>query len=461
MNKKTDFGMIIAKIISFTTILLTFILFLYIDLESLTIWTTNIWDCIFDTGSIFNYYEYSAQNYHGITHVLVGSDIFVYLPWAIWNIPIWAIQRFSHISIIETPVLMLYSKLFLVVCFIATMMLSKKICKLLKLEDENNLLIYLSTSSIWTISAICYAGQNDILVILVFVTAFYFLLREKIWIFVLLSGISIAFKPYYIFAFILLILLYEKNIVKLSVKIVAGLIPYVLQKIIFWKAPMYLESLSNGPTTGELQKFFDFLVNMQPTAISVFVFLFLTLCILAYFYDIQDLEEKQKISIYYIVSSFVIMFLATRVMYYRFVYIIPFLYILFLMKSKKCWINMLFEMMFSGSMIYFFMTYDNWFYSPVFMKMVEGSESKWSLLDYIYSVGKYGEIPQHIFTNVFFVFSMIGILVVNHPRFKYTNKIMEKKPSGMMYLVRSLIYSIPLISVLTVMMIQIIFHVSL
>ena len=64
------------------------------DLQSLTIWSTNVLDVIYE-GKFRDLYEYTANNIYGVHHAHMGSELMSVLPWSIWNLPIWIIQRWS------------------------------------------------------------------------------------------------------------------------------------------------------------------------------------------------------------------------------------------------------------------------------------------------------------------------------------------------------------------------------
>ena len=87
----------------------------YEDLRSLTVWSCNIWDTLADTGNIRMFYQYTAQNIYNVPHEMMGCDILICIPWAIWNLPIWILQRFFGLIIVEHPILLFYSKCFLLI----------------------------------------------------------------------------------------------------------------------------------------------------------------------------------------------------------------------------------------------------------------------------------------------------------------------------------------------------------
>lgn len=175
MSKKYSLSFLISSVAFF----LAFVLFYYMDLKSLTVWTVNIWDTLAETGNIRHFYEYSAMNLYQLDHAMVGSDIFIYLPWAIWNLPIWILQRFAGLAVIEHFWMVLYSKCFLLAVFALILYLARKIALLFTTEKEDiHRMLFLSATSFFTITSLAYIGQNDVLVIAPFLMGIYELLKE-------------------------------------------------------------------------------------------------------------------------------------------------------------------------------------------------------------------------------------------------------------------------------------------
>ena len=168
MNTKRKY--ILPGIISGFTILATFLLYIYIDLTSLTVWTLNIWENLAAGNGFRFFYAYSAENIYSLPHAMVGSDILIYIPWAVWNLPIWILQQFFGIDAAYSVGSLLWSKLFLAVVFALCVIPVKRIVR--DAEDVSKIL-FLSCTSFFVIMSVCYAGQNDSVVIFAFLIFFY------------------------------------------------------------------------------------------------------------------------------------------------------------------------------------------------------------------------------------------------------------------------------------------------
>ena len=73
--------------------------FFYLDARSLTVWSVNLLDAFAD-GKLMDYYLYCYINEYGAASAAFAGPYFVLIPWAIWNITIWLIQKYAGVRII-------------------------------------------------------------------------------------------------------------------------------------------------------------------------------------------------------------------------------------------------------------------------------------------------------------------------------------------------------------------------
>lgn len=437
--RKIPLPYLISFGISLFCFLLAFGTCFYTDLKSLTIWTTNIWDTLYFTGNLREYYSFTSQNLYFLDHSMVGSDILIYIPWAIWNLPIWFIQRFSGIAITQSPLMLLYSKCFLLLILVLALVIIYRILKKITLSEETALSnITILCSSFFVLTGIAYIGQNDILVIIVFLLALEQLLNSHKKRFLLLAALSIALKPFFIFSYIAIILYIEKKLHKICLYALCGMSIYLIQKLPFYKAPMYAESLSYGPTGNIIGLLLEHTIPLSRVGISVFVLSLLAVYFIAYLdTDTKDCAHRY---IYYCTLPFISLFAFTNYECYRPIYLITLLVILNAFKPEYHRINLILELLFSGGLIIFYMSTDMLFYNPDYIHL----PARHAEFDSIYS------FLQNHFPNVglkafmaLSLFALIGLAIINHPDFKSENKILCMKEEKYLPILRSIIYSFP------------------
>lgn len=429
----------IALCISLVLFGAVFIFSYYMDLKSLTVWTTNIWDTFFHTHGFRNYYEYSAMNLYGLDHAMVGSDILIYLPWAVWNLPIWALQYFLDIHIIEHAWMLLYSKLFLLVITGGVLFLAKEIGRFFTTDESAlNRMVILAGTSFFILTAVGYVGQNDVVVIAPFLLAILNLLKKNKWKFFLWAALSIAFKPFFLFSYVAVILLFEKELIKIGLYSLLGFSIYFLQKIPFLGAPSYTESISYGPTKGAFGAMLKYVLDVPPAGASLFFLGMGIICLMAYLHSSQVLEKEYVL--YYSVAPLLIFFMFTRYEFYRPIYLVPLLYLLMLCKPRLNRTNLLLEMAMTGALMTFYMMDEILFYNPHYMLIPSENLHFQTISEWLTS--KLPGFGYTAFTAVFLL-AMALLLIVNHPRFMWKNPVLEKEEESWLVVVRSMLFALP------------------
>ena|GEM_PF-211091 len=406
--------------------LIAIVTFFFVDLVSLTIWSTNLLDVILD-GNLRGFYAFSAENIHGVYHTIAGMEIFALIPHAIWNIPIWIAQRFFHIEIVDSAVCLIWSKLYFVGLLAATCRVAFKISMLLN-PDKNKarMVCFLSVSSIFVFTSIYYAGQNDIFFLLLGLLSISFLLKNKNGLFILFAGLSILAKPFFLFPFVALLLLTEKNILKIFGKLLVCLSFSLPFKVLFLGAPLYQESLAAG--SGHLiQRFVA--EGMYPSGLGEFAPIIVCLCVLYLFAFLKvpkDEAERNSYVIYFTAAAFLLILLWTSVEYYRPLILVPIVPLLLVHNTRFFKLNILLEMIMSFSFS-FTKLFQAEVYRTSYMKGlapqlfggIEGQEFT-GLPYYLYSKQGYDDY-MGIYLPAFqavFVFSVLALIIINFPAFR-------------------------------------------
>lgn len=346
--------------------LFAFVSFIYNDFKSLTIWSVNLLDVTFEGRPLY-FFEYSAQNIHQVPHRFI-ANIWAVLPWSIWNIPIWILQRFFGYNILESHFSMAWSKLFLVVSLAGVTFLAYKISDLIISDKKRSMwAAILTASSVFVFTSVYYAGQNSIVSILYSVLAFYLYLKGKNKGFIFWSAMSIAVKPFFIFAFIALLLYRQKNVLKIMRDILLVSSITVISRVVFLMAPSYTEALEYGP-------FSQILVRMlsvgAPTSVGI-ASIFISGLVIVYFWAYIIREDTKKINyipIYLCVVPNLLLILFSDYEWYRPIVLIPFLPILLVSCRNWFRINIILELVFSSVGTWLLLFRNSWMYSPVFMQ---------------------------------------------------------------------------------------------
>ncbi len=432
----------IAFIISAALLLCTAFTAYYVDFQSLSVWSLYIWDTLYATGNPTHFYAHAAQNIWHAPHGTVGSDALIYIPWAIWNFPMWILQRFFGCNLMENPLMQLYSKCFLLLLIFGSAMIFKKITKLFPIsEDHANNCVFLFFSGFFTLLSTAYIGQNDILVVFVLLLAMYALLSGKWKTFLFWAALSIAFKPYFIFPYIAIILFKEKRIHYILWYGIVGMSIYMGQKLPFLNAPMYQESFSGGATHMILRLMIENSINFTPHMVSLFVLCLLGVYVLAYFSESGENSNEQVI--YYALLPYICFFLFVRYESYRPLYLFVFMALMIMAKPVYYRINLLLEIVASACLMYYYLYNGGCFFDGQYLLLPGAHDSYISLSAFVKShiATSYNTVCMAVFLLCLLIFA-----VINHPGFRLQNKALVMKEERYIIVLRSCFFALPFLA---------------
>jgi len=441
--KPTKIEYIIAIVIA----LVMLFLYSYNDLKSLTIWSTNMLDVLFE-GDITKYYAYTAENIYNAPHQYVSGTLYNFIPWAIWNIPIWILQRFLDIPILTTPLSLIWSKLFLVANLGLTLYFAYKIVMILT-NDKNKSIwtVFLSGTFFYSYVGVFYAGQTCIQICLFGTLAIYMLLKNKNNLFLLFASLAVSTKYFFLFPVIAIILLLEKDIFKIIKKLFIIVLPIFIFSLIVNNFPMYAESSSANP-------FFAMLTGLINSSITIMngnkISLFILSLIAIYFYSYitvpKDEKERNHYIIYLTVASIMVLFMFTNFQFYRMTLLIPFIYILFSINPKQFKLNIILDTVMCGASAIMMTFSDITYFFSTKNSMPNGILGQFMNLEQIpnETIGRLitsvsGKNMILSISSTVTLAAMVLLLVINNPKFKQKNIYQNEKMDRWLIWIRMLL----------------------
>jgi len=244
----------------------------------------------------------------------------------IWGIPLYLYRNFCgiHEDITQSFGQILYGKSILLLALIITVILVYKICCALgskKHEAKWGAYLYF-TSSIVTCST-GIIGQSDVIGMILILAGFLAYIRGQYKKFLIYFIIAMPFKMYAFFLMFPLMLLQEKNIVR------------IIRNLVFIAVPMLLFDLSqiSNPVALRTKTFFNLTIFKRLSAhmlplfhgqASVFVVLLGILCVYCYLHDKRS-EEEKNFALFISIASGVILFTSFNTYPYWMIYLAPYL----------------------------------------------------------------------------------------------------------------------------------------
>ena len=328
--------LILAMLIACSYIIVFFV-FKYCDLTSITAWSYGLWDSVAH-GSVLHIYEYWDQNMrHAIHQHCVGNYLWL-VPVAVWNLPLWLLNGGAGNMALQ-PKAFLWTKAFFVLCVFLTMAalvkLIKEIYNLSTSVDCIEIALLFIASPELALSTV-YAGQDEIVYILLFICGLYRLFSKKDWVgYIMFSVISITICPLMFLPFISIVLMSQKMVVRIIENAAFTVFPTILFELIY---------RNNGSYHENKQSFYEWtadLLTLQTVdiaGVTVSVLGVILIAGLVYCYYRIDFDYRTGNGLDEAIWMLALMMLVFCTLsgnhFYRFFIYVPFLLML-IFKSKK------------------------------------------------------------------------------------------------------------------------------
>lgn len=413
--KKMDW--LLLGIVSFVF----FISYIYADLFYTTRHGINLWTTIMD-GRFFNYYSYNAGVVSSPLYPATGPmyPFLTYAVFAVWNFPLWILEHFFKVDVFTSAWCMLWMKAILLPFLYISAYYIYKICRHLELKENYSkwaAFIFLTSGLVF--SSIFIMTQYDVLYIPFMLMGLLAYLRKNYKKFILFFAIAIAFKLFAFMAFIPMLLLIEKKVLKIIMKIALALSVIVIVKI-----PFMFDKVTDGTASSLIiEKITNNQLPFGLSSVCIYVSAFIGICIFCYVKIINDEIEYQKYSIYIPFLAFSAFFLLTNSYPYWFVLLTPFATLVYVQNEKHIKINLLLDALMSSSMIIlqqivYFWCYGLLVIQPMFLPKIFGKVENMVTplsINQVYEKLAINFLTPQILNSVYFA-AFISILVINFPR---------------------------------------------
>lgn len=346
--------------------------FFYNDIIATSRHGINLWHCLADGESILNFFTYNAKienvkTYAHIENQSAAYSFVVYLVFAIWNLPLFFLERFAKIDIFANSLIVFYTKSLLVLALLYSGKILKQICGQLKWsKSKSSWVEFIYLSSTLVMSCIVIEGQYDIFSVCLTLLAIRSYLKDDKLGFIGWFSLAFTFKLFAFIIFIPLLLFKEKKITKILSSTIISIVPLVLIKLIFKIG----ETTHTGSIVLERNLFSSWFsaANFAIAGYDVYFFIvaMTLLCIYCYYKDIKDKDLFLQYTIYISFLSYCIFFLLIPAHPYWFILIAPYLTLIIFSNSEKFKLNLLLETIGLASLFLFQQIKYFWCFSPAY-----------------------------------------------------------------------------------------------
>lgn len=335
--------------ILFFLFLIPFVTMMYGDTRAFVHYGVNFWRSITEGGGLHNFYEYSNEMLAYYRENGIGGayeviyDFPVYIVLGIWGLPLWIVC--SKLGIEETSNMwtMLYAKSEYIVALIIVAYLIYKICKNISVDNimaKWTSFLFLSSELVFV--QIGIAGQLDVLGMPFTLLAIYFFQKKNKWKFLIFFSIAVGFKQFPLFIFLPLVMLIEKNVLKIIADTVIVFAVTVLTGLPFPKGTQAMQ-VKNEVRGRFMEAFLGVKAPLYNNAVPIIVLLIGGICVFCYLKKIKDDDELEQYSVFIPALSMFVLFISFDSNPYWFIHLAPFMAILVSYNSSRFHELMLFE----------------------------------------------------------------------------------------------------------------------
>lgn len=287
-------------------------------------------------------------------------DLSIYIIFAIWNIPCFIYERITGMDAQMLVPFLLWGKALVLGGFVLFIYEFKEFCSsLLCFSQDND--SYLVNDRL--VPALCltplfllytlYTGTYDIIGIILIVKGISCLFKGNEKQFVIWFSIATSIKYFAVLVFIPLILIREKKISRLIIRVLECISVTVVEKIIMIQSSSTLLGSLGFAVAFTKQGGKSSMFSLGD--MSMFLLCYCFLCLYCYLQTDNSEIMNQKKMLYVITFTWTILVLFININSYWIIYIIPFLIILVFYLNKNVFLNVILELIFSCSMFTYLM----------------------------------------------------------------------------------------------------------
>lgn len=322
--------------------LFVFLSYCYRDTISMIQYERNFAELLFK-GNIFDFYEHTYQlatekGYHVATY-----DFLVYIVMGLWGVPLYLLEQITGWNSMQETILLIYGKSILLVALAISSLYIYRIVFFITGNMKNSIRsIYIFVTSILVFEAIGYMGQSDILGISLILIGLEAYLKKENIRFLISFAIAVTFKQYALFVFIPLLVLINKNILKIILYTLVVLAPTILTNTFFDQTTQSMKE-KEGFAYKMFGKLVEQKISLGFSEISILILLLGVFYVLIFLKKVDSNEEFIKYAVFIPLTSMLLLFISFQGSPYWYLYISPFFAIVSMVNIERIRENLLFE----------------------------------------------------------------------------------------------------------------------
>ncbi len=339
--------------------------YFYADFYETGLEGVRFWDILF-AGNIRQFYKQIFLI--GNMQYVPLYDFPMYIIFAIWNLPLWIVEKITSIDIFHSSLCLMWMKslmLFFSFLFIKTF------CSMLEElgigEDDRKIGILMFFTSGFYVSGLVVLSQYDIISLTLTMLGLTYYLRNDEKKFIIVFALVAPFKYFGLLVFVPLLLLKEKRISRILLKMILVMIPCLFFWIVFpYGRPELVDGCVFSPSssgTNVAKPVYMDLFDRGNIAFGIlFLFIFGEIAFLfwCYMHEEKEVWKNGKLVMYCGFIAYFIQFTLAYSHPYWQLLMVPYVVALILLNKKYQYINIMLETLMTAAFIFAQMFYFTW-----------------------------------------------------------------------------------------------------
>ena len=339
--------------------LVLFYSYIYVDILEVTRLSLHYLDNLF-SGLARNFYteQIVLDSFSYVKYVEPTYEFPIYIIFAIWNLPIYILERFAGIDVLNNVFCLMWVKTMVLVFVFIFIKSLTKLCRTLDFSENDTILtVILFLTSNFLITSIIEISEYDIISLCFVLYGIDAYIRHDHRRFVMMFACAIPLKFFALLIFLPLILLKEKNIWKILGNLVAVMAPILLFRLIIpcsgQPAGLNLMDMFKGTNVGNLALLYaiEYYAKLVVGEVYYSVVCLGILMAFCYFLELKTDEDLKKYSIYVCMLSYAILFVTCYTHPYWILILVPFIHLVIVQNKRYIHINLVLEMVMTWGMI--------------------------------------------------------------------------------------------------------------
>lgn len=336
-------------------IVIPFLSYSYNDTIFLIRYGVNVAGSIFEGDGLLSFYTYNQIKMEELQAVgklaqIAVYDFPIYLVLGIWNFPLWLIGHVTGADPVETFGGIVWGKgLFLLFTFICAILICK-ICRQMQMEEKDAICaMVLFLTSIVTFSSVYIIGQCDVIVIAFILLGTLSLMQGKRKWFVLWFAVAISMKMFALFIFVALLLLAEKNIIKIGLQAMAGISLTMISRLAFMQQSNAGVEVKDGFERYNITTLLSNKLPLFNATVPVVLVFLAAVFLFCYMKRTQEKDLSEYI-IYVSLLAILTVLISFQATPYWFMYMVPYVAILTMLHKERLNENFFLELLGLGGL---------------------------------------------------------------------------------------------------------------